>query len=74
MVEAQIAEGDMVATRWTACGTHDGDFQGVPPTGREVTLRGMTIFRIADGKLVEGWTNPDLLGVMQQIGAIPEGV
>ena len=75
-VEAQIAEGDLVATRWTCRGTHNGEFQGVPPTGKRMTVSGMAIFRIANSKLVEGWTNPDLLGIMQQLGVVllPEGV
>jgi predicted ester cyclase len=71
IVEDQIAEGDKVATRWTMRGTHDGEFQGMAPTGREVQISGLTIFRIANGKLVEGWSIPDLLGLMQQLGAIP---
>lgn len=70
-VEDQIAEGDEVATRWTCRGTHKGEFQGMPPTGKQVTMTGITIFRIANGKLVEGWTNPDLLGMLQQLGAVP---
>lgn len=70
-VEDQIAEGDKVVTRWTCRGTHRGEFQGMPPTGKRMTMSGMTIFRIANGKLVEGWNNPDLLGVLQQLGAVP---
>ena len=70
-VEDQIAEGDEVATRWTCRGTHKGEFQGLPPTGKKVTMRGITVFRIANGKLVEGWNNPDLLGMLQQLGAVP---
>jgi predicted ester cyclase len=75
-VEAQIAEGDLVATRWISQGLHNGEFQGVPPTGKRMAMSGMTIFRIANGKLVEGWTQPDLLGLMQQLGVVPlpEGV
>lgn len=68
----QIAEGDQVVTRWICHGTHNGVFQGMSPTGKKITLVGTTIFRIADGKLVEGWTQPDLLGLLQQLGAIPE--
>jgi len=71
MVEAQISEGDLVATRWTSRGTHNGEFQGVPPTGKRMSMSGMTIFRIANDKLVEGWTQPDLLGMMQQLGLVP---
>ena len=70
-VEDQIAEGDKVVTRWTGRGTHQGQFQGMPPTGKQMTMSGITIFRIANGKLVEGWNNPDLLGMLQQLGAVP---
>jgi steroid delta-isomerase-like uncharacterized protein len=68
----QVAEGDRVATRWIIRGTHHGEFQGVPPTGRKVEISGITIFRVADGVLVDGWTNEDLLGLLQQLGAAPE--
>ncbi len=67
----QIAEGDKVATRWRIVGTHEGPFQGTPPSGKRVTLTGITIFRLADGRLVEGWTNEDTFGLLQQIGAAP---
>jgi steroid delta-isomerase-like uncharacterized protein len=67
----QIAEGDEVATRWTIRGTHTGEFQGVPPSGKPIEMTGITIFRIANGKLIEGWTNEDLLGLLQQLGAVP---
>jgi steroid delta-isomerase-like uncharacterized protein len=70
--EDQIAEDDKIVTRWTATGTHNGEFQGMPPTGNNVTLTGITIFRIVDGKIRDGWTHEDLLGFMRQIGAIPE--
>ncbi|HJR21506.1 MAG TPA: ester cyclase [Dongiaceae bacterium] len=69
-IEDQIAEGDMVVTRWTARGTHRGDFQGVPATGREIRLTGTDIDRMADGKVVECWAHVDELGLMQQLGAI----
>lgn len=67
----QIAEGDKVATRWKLSGTHEGPFQGAPPSGERVEMTGITIFRVADGRLIEGWTNEDQLGLFQQIGAIP---
>ena len=70
----QIAEGDKVATRWNLVGTHEGPFQGTPPSGRRVEMRGITIFRLAGGRLVEGWTNEDVLGLLQQIGAVPAPV
>lgn len=67
----QIAEGDKVATRWRIVGTHEGPFQGAPSSGKRVKLTGITIFRLADGRLVEGWTNEDTFGLLQQIGAAP---
>ena len=70
-VEDQIAEGDMVATRWIASGTHQGDMMGIAPSGNRVTVSGTSIERIVDGKIEETWDNYDALGMMQQIGAIP---
>lgn len=70
-VEDQIAEGDKVVTRWTAHGTHQGEFQGLPPTGTHGAITGITIDRIANGKVVECWTNADDLGLMRLLGAIP---
>jgi steroid delta-isomerase-like uncharacterized protein len=70
-VEDEIAEGDRVVHRWTARGTHVGPFQGIPPTGKRVTIAGTSVYRVADGKLVEGWTNTDMLGLLQQLGAVP---
>jgi steroid delta-isomerase-like uncharacterized protein len=71
-IDDQIAEDDRVAIRWTCSGTHKGEFQGIPATGKDVELSGISIFRLADSKIVEGWTNADMLGIMQQIGAVPE--
>jgi steroid delta-isomerase-like uncharacterized protein len=71
-VEKQIAEGDRVVTRWTGRGTHQGEFMGVPPSGNRVEISGMTINRFSGGKIAETWTNYDALGMMRQIGAIPE--
>lgn len=71
-VEHQIAEGDRVASRWIARGTQKGEFQGVPATGRQMKITGITISRIANGKIVEQWGNPDLFSMMQQLGVIPE--
>lgn len=70
-VEGQLAEGDLVATRWSAKGTHQGELMGVPPSGNQVSISGITIARVADRKIVEEWTNWDGLGLMQQIGAVP---
>jgi steroid delta-isomerase-like uncharacterized protein len=70
--EPLIAEGDKVAYRWTFRGTHQGEFTGVAPTGREVEVTGIDIVRIARGKIVEAWGVWDALGAMRQLGAIPE--
>jgi steroid delta-isomerase-like uncharacterized protein len=67
-VEDQIAEGDKVATRWTMRGTHEGEFRGIAPTGKQITVTGIGIFRFSDGKVVESWDNFDQLGMMQQLG------
>jgi len=67
-----ITEGDRVATRWTASGTHRGPFAGLPPTGRRFTISGMSIYRLAGGRIVEGWVNDDSLGMLRQLGALPD--
>ena len=71
-VDDQIAEGDKVATRWTARGTHDGDLMDIAPTGKQVEISGLTISRLANGKVVEGYVNWDTFGMMQQLGVVPE--
>ncbi len=71
-VEDQLAEADKVVTRWTGSGTHQGEFMGVSPTGNQVTVTGITINRVSGGKIAESWINYDALGMMRQIGAIPE--
>jgi predicted ester cyclase len=71
-IDDQIAERDMVATRWTGRGTHDGDLMGIAPTGKQVTVSGLTLSRLSNGKVVEEWTNWDTLGMLQQLGAVPE--
>jgi len=70
-IDDQIAEGDKVVSRWTAVGTHTGEMMGIPPTGKKATVTGISIDRIADGKIVEEWENFDELGMMQQLGLIP---
>jgi len=70
-IEDQIAEGDKVVTRWTARGTHEGELQGIAPTGKQVTMSGITVSRIAGGRIVEGWTNRDALGMLVQLGVVP---
>ena len=71
-IEQQIAEGDFVVTRWSGRGTQRGELMGVSATGREAIATGITIDRIAHGKIAETWENWDALGLMRQLGAIPE--
>jgi steroid delta-isomerase-like uncharacterized protein len=68
-VEDQVAEGDKVATRWTATMTHEGEAFGLAPTGNRITLRGITIERFEKGKVVEAWRSMDTLAVRQGLGA-----
>jgi steroid delta-isomerase-like uncharacterized protein len=70
-IDDQIAEGDRVVTRWTARGTHQAELFGIPATGKQSTVTGMTIDRIVEGRIVESWTNWDTLGLLQQLGALP---
>lgn len=70
-IEDQIAEGDRVVTRWTARGTHRGEFNGIPPTGKRGAITGIDIDRIAGGKVVECWPQVDELSLLQQLGVIP---
>ena len=70
-LEETIAEGDKIAARFTMRGTHDGTFFGVPATGRKIEVRAMNFYRLAGGKFVEEYGQPDLLGLLQQIGAVP---
>ena len=71
-VEQQLAEGDLVATRWSGRGTHDGELMGIEPTGKDVTVSGLTISRLVDGKIVEEFQNWDTFGMLKQLDAIPE--
>jgi len=71
-IDGQLAEGDMVATRWTGRGTHKGELMGIPPTGKQVTIGGITISHVKNGKVVEEWSNWDTLGMLQQLGVVPE--
>lgn len=70
-IDLQIAEGDKVTTRWTAHGTHKGELMGIPATGKQVTITGVGIDRIAGGRIVETWGEFDLMGMMQQLGVVP---
>jgi steroid delta-isomerase-like uncharacterized protein len=71
-VEDQVAEVDMVVTRWSAVGTHQGDLMGIPPSGKRAEVTGITVERFSGGKFVESWVEADMLDVMQQLGAVPE--
>ena len=71
-VEEMIAEADKVVARVSVSGTQRGEFMGIAPTGNRVAITGIDILRVADGKIVEHWGNFDDLGMMQQLGVIPE--
>jgi predicted ester cyclase len=66
-----VAEGDKVAVRLSVTGTHKGELQGIPPTGKKVTFDATDFITLIDGKVSEEWLNADIMGLMQQIGAIP---
>src|SRR5215212_7835448 len=68
--EIQIAEGDMVANRFVFYGTHQGEFMGIAPAGREVRFTGLAIDRVVDGKIVENWIEGNLEDLLRQIGAV----
>lgn len=70
-VELLVAEGDLVTDCGVLTGTHRGSLFGIPPTGKQVTLRFLDIHRFKDGKIVEAWHVEDLFSALQQIGAIP---
>lgn len=70
-IDDQIAEGDRVVTRFTFTGTQTGELMGIPPTGKRVTMSGISIYRIAGGQMQEAWVQYDILGLLQQLGAIP---
>jgi steroid delta-isomerase-like uncharacterized protein len=69
--EDLIAEGDRVVLLWTLRGSHRGELMGTAPTGREVTVTGISAYRVADGKVAEIWVQSDTLGLLQQLGALP---
>jgi len=66
-----LESGDSVTVRFTMTGTHVGAFMGVPPTGRKIVLRGITILRFEDDKVIERWSSADMLGLLIQLGAVP---
>ena len=70
-IEDEIAEGDLVVTRFTGHGTHQGELMGIPATDKDLTFSGINIARIAGGKIMESWEEFDKLGVMEQLGVVP---
>ncbi len=73
-VDEMIAEGETVATRLTFRGTHTGDFEGIPPTGKYVMVPALDMARFVDGKLVEQWGGPDQMSLLQQLGVFPRPI
>jgi steroid delta-isomerase-like uncharacterized protein len=71
VIADQLVDGDKVATRWQATGVHSGEFNGIPATGRHVSLTGISIDRIAAGKIVESWEVTDDMGLLRQLGVMP---
>lgn len=70
-IEDTIAEKDKVVACWTITGTHKGDFMGVPATNKKVSVDGVTIHHLTNGKIMDSYSNWDALGMMQQLGVIP---
>lgn len=71
IAEEMLAEGDQVAMRFALRGVHQGEFMGIPPTGRQVAAPGMAIYRIAEGKIAGHWLQIDVLALVQQLGMSP---
>src|SRR6266478_8608892 len=71
-IEEITSEGETVTARWSCHGTHKGDLNGIAPTGKQFTISGVTIARLLNGKLAESYVNWDALGLMQQLGVVPE--
>jgi steroid delta-isomerase-like uncharacterized protein len=70
-ISDQVAERDRVVLRFTWKGTHQGEWMGIAPTGKEVTWTMIMICRVTDEKIVEAWDDQDMLGLLQQLGAVP---
>jgi predicted ester cyclase len=70
-IQLMVAEGDVVATFVSGEGTQNGPFMGLPPSGKHAKWNSTGFFRVANGKIVEHWGVPDLLGILNQIGAGP---
>jgi len=72
-IQDQIAEDDLVATRYIMRATHQGEIANIPPTGKQFEVTGIEMHRFADGKLIELWNIVDMLGILQQVGIVPSG-
>jgi steroid delta-isomerase-like uncharacterized protein len=70
-IEDTIAENEKVVACWTISGTHRGEYMGIPATNKKVSVDGITIHHIADGKIMDSYSNWDVLGMMQQLGVVP---
>jgi steroid delta-isomerase-like uncharacterized protein len=70
-VEDMISENNKVAVRFIMRGTHQGEFFGVPPTGKPIAVQAMNFYRLADDQIIEEFGQPDMLGLLTQIGAVP---
>jgi len=73
-IEDLYAEGETVVARWSCRGVHKGELNGIAPTNKQVAITGVTIARFTNGKIVEGYVNWDALGLMRQLGVVPEPV
>jgi steroid delta-isomerase-like uncharacterized protein len=71
-IEDLLAEGETVVARWSCRGVHKGELNGIAPTGKQFAITGVTIVRFSNGKIVEGFVNWDALGLMRQLGVVPQ--
>jgi len=72
ILEDSVTEGNKVAARFIMQGTHQGGFFGIPPTGKSIKVQAINFYRFANGQIVEEYGQPDMLGLLRQIGAVPE--
>lgn len=72
VAEDQFGQGDRVAVRWRITGTHEGEYQGIPPTGKHASIGCLSLFRLSEGEIVENWLSPDMLSLLRQLGILPE--
>lgn len=70
-IEDELVDGDKVAIRFTACGTHLGPMGDIPPTGKAVQVRGMAIYQFENGRIAQDWVEYDQLGMLRQLGLLP---